>query len=560
MRAILRPDLEGKSMKYKYQTALALLALITIWPSSVGAQTIDAASSGSVGVAAQMTITAKLHGDPKIGDNMLMIHIVGSDGKPVAGAKITLSVAMTNMDMGTTHPKVSDQGKGDYEASVAFSMAGPWRVAVKVEVAGQKPVTKNFDFKPKAGGDMQGMEMHGDHMDMGSMMGRLGPWSMQREGSGTSWLPDSSPMFMKSLPKQGAYDVDAMGFITFNTNKSGGNRGDSRFFSNSMLMLMARRETGGGILGLSLMASLDPVFNGEFGYPDLFQTGETAYGQKLTDYQHPHDLLAEVTASYSHPIGHGLNGFVYGGPVGEPALGGPTFMHRPSGMEIPEAPISHHWFDSTHIAWGVVTAGVNTEKWQVEGSVFNGHEPDENRYSPDKLRLDSASGRITFAPNRNLALNASYGFMNSPESTSPGVDEHRLTSSAVWNLPFANGDNFAFTAAFGRNIVEGKNSDSFLTEATYLKGPNSIFARWEHVMKDELVGVPPGNYMINKFLVGGVRNLMVVDSFECGLGAYAGFYIFPGVLEPFYGRSPVTLGAFLRIRPGRMNHDMGAMH
>ena len=28
-----------------------------------------------------------------------------------------------------------------------------------------------------------------------------------------------------------------------------------------MLMLMARRETGGGTLGFNLMASLDPIFN-----------------------------------------------------------------------------------------------------------------------------------------------------------------------------------------------------------------------------------------------------------------------------------------------------------
>jgi len=546
-------------MNYKFLAPLTVLALVSIWPWPAHAQSSLAADAAVdvLPVAAGLTVTAKLHGDPKVGDNMLMIHVVGADGKPVTGAKITLSVAMTNMDMGTTHPKASDKGNGDYEASVAFSMAGPWRVSAKVEVAGQKTVTKNFDFKPKTGGgDMPGMDMHEGHMDMGAMMGRLGPWSMQREGSGTSWLPDSSPMFMKELPKQGKYDVDAMGFITFNGNDSGGKRGDSRFFSNSMFMLMGRRETGGGVLGLSLMASLDPLFNGEFGYPDLFQTGETAYGQPLTDYQHPHDLLAEVTASYSHPIGGGLGAFIYGGPVGEPALGGPTFMHRPSGMEIPEAPISHHWFDSTHIAWGVVTAGVNSEKWQVEGSVFNGHEPDENRYSPDKLRLDSASGRVTFAPSRNLALNASYGFMNSPESTAPGVDEHRLTASAIWNLPFANGNNLAVTGAFGRNISQGTNSDSFLLESTYLMGATSIFARWEHVMKDELVGVPPGNYMINKFLVGGVRNLLVRDGFEYGLGAYAGFYTFPGTLEPFYGKSPVTLGVFVRVGPGRMSHDM----
>ena len=117
-------------------------------------------------------------------------------------------------------------------------------------------------------------------------------------------------------------------------------------------------------------------------------------------------------------------------------------------------------------------------------------------------------------------------------------------------------DNLSVTAAFGRNIKQGANSDSFLTEATYLTGPTSLFARWEHVMKDELVGVPPGNYMINKFLVGGVRNIAQREGLDLGVGAYAGFYIFPSSLEPFYGKNPITIGAFLRLRPSRMQHDM----
>lgn len=388
------------------------------------------------------------------------------------------------------------------------------------------------------------------------MSGRLGPWGMQREGSGTSWLPDSSPMFMKSLPKSGRYSLDAMGFMTMNVGESGGKRGDSRFYLNSMLMLMARRETGGGVLGLSLMTSLDVLFNGEFGYPDLFQTGETAYGQKLTDYQHPHDLLTEVTASYSRPIGRGTNLFVYGGPVGEPALGGPTFMHRPSGMEIPEAPISHHWFDSTHIAWGVLTIGANSKRWQAEVSAFNGKEPDENRYAPDNIRLDSASARLTFNPDKEWSFNVSYGYLKSPESTEPGVDQHRVTAAALWSHALGPTSNLSVTAAFGRNIIGDHNSDALLVEGTVLHSKDSVFARWEHVMKDELVGVPEGSYMVNKFLFGGVHNLGSFDGLDLGLGAYAGVYSYPDSLKPFYGANPFTIGAFVRIRPSRMVHEM----
>lgn len=499
--------------------------------------------------APQVTIKVALKAGAMVGSNDLTLTLTTADGSPVKDATVTLDVAMSEMDMGTDHPAVKNNGDGTYSASVKFSMAGGWRVTAHVTAA-DGATTKTFDFSAGAG---HGMD---HHMDMSGMMGRLGPWGMQRESSGTSWIPDSSPMFMKMLPNAGGFDLSAMGFISFAENDAGGPRGDHRFFSNSMLMLMGSKEAGGGTLGFSLMGSLDPVFNGEFGYPDLFQTGESAHGQQLVDYQHPHDFLDEVTLSYSHPIGKDMRAFVYGGPVGEPALGGPTFMHRPSGVEIPEAPISHHWFDSTHISWGVLTLGVNNSKWQFEGSAFNGHEPNENRYAPDPIRLDSASTRLTFNPCPELSLNASYGFLNSPEANQPGVDQHRLTAAAIWNRPMHNGDNLAITGAFGRNIVQGKNSDAFLLEGTWMTGPTSIFGRWEHVEKDELIGIPPGNYMINKFLVGGVRDLTSREGFDVGLGAYAGFYVFPSSLDAFYGKSPVTFGVFLRIRPSRMKTGM----
>ncbi len=405
---------------------------------------------------------------------------------------------------------------------------------------------------------------HADHMDhkhmpgmdMHDMGGRLGPWQMGREGSGTSLLPESSPMFMKMLPKVGRYDLMLMGMVTANYADAGGKRGDSQFFSNSMPMLMARRETGGGILGFNVMASADALFNGERGYPDLFQTGETAHGQPLVDRQHPHDLISEFTASYSHPLSKDTRWFVYGGPVGEPALGGPMYLHRPSGMDIPETPISHHWFDATHISWGVITLGLNNAQWQVEGSTFNGHEPDENRFAPDPISLNSASGRVTYNPSRDLSFNAAFGYLKAPEKLEPGVDQHRLTFSGLYNLALENGDNLAVTGAFGRNYRLGGSTDAFLLEATLLHGSNSLFARYENVNKDELVGVPVGAYKINKFLFGGMHNLASRDGFDYGVGAYAGVYSFPSSLDAFYGKNPVTLGVFLRVRPSRMSHDM----
>jgi len=102
------------------------------------------ASPAAASPAINATIDA-----PKAGDNTLQITVTDAQGKPVTGAGVAATVAMTSMDMGTTHPAVKDIGNGKYAATVNFGMAGPWRVKVKVTPPGQKPITKAFDFTAK---------------------------------------------------------------------------------------------------------------------------------------------------------------------------------------------------------------------------------------------------------------------------------------------------------------------------------------------------------------------------------------------------------------------------
>lgn len=479
--------------------------------------------------------------------------------------KLTVTAALSMPAMaGMTmeQPKVSPGDKpGHYSVSLTFPHAGDYKLDLTVSPATGKPTILSFKITPgsaasgPAMGDMKGMKgMEGmAGMEGMQMKGNFGS-SANREGSGTSWQPDSSPMFMKMLPSLGGFELSTMGSINAGYVDAGGKRGDKGFFSDSMLMLMGRKETGGGTLGLDFMTSLDPIINGQFGVPDLFQTGETAHGVPLVDRQHPHNFFSEVAASYSHPLSKNWSGFIYGGPVGEPALGNVMFMHRASGMEIPEAPISHHWFDSTHISFGVATLGlIYQDKWKLEGSVFNGHEPGENRYTIGPEGLNSASGRLSYNPSRDWSFSTSYGYLSSPEALSPGVNEHRLTFSAAYSHDLPHGDNFSATAYFGQNIVEGsKTSNAWLGEATYYHGKDAFFTRFERVDKDELFNVPPGNYTVNKLLLGDVHNFYSKNQIDYGIGAYAGVYSFPSSLNAFYGKSPLTFGVFFRIRPSKM--------
>ncbi len=237
----------------------------------------------------------------------------------------------------------------------------------------------NMDTQPV--GSMAGMDMGAhDSTDMESTMpGMYGGYPMTREASGTAWQPQATPMGGLHIMRDGW-------MFMFHGNSDavydyqGGNRGDKKFFSPNMVMGMAQRSLGPGTIGFCMMLSLEPAAIGKNGYPELLQTGETADGiTPLIDRQHPHDLLMELTATYSVPINDDNSVFAYFGYPGEPALGPATFMHRFSGEDIPEAPITHHWLDSTHVTFGVATIGYVWKQFKVDGSIFTGREPDEYR-------------------------------------------------------------------------------------------------------------------------------------------------------------------------------------
>jgi hypothetical protein len=149
---------------------------------------------------------------------------------------------------------------------------------------------------------------------------------------------------------------------------------------------------------------------GKRGYPLLLQTGETADGRTpLVDRQHPHDFFMELSASYRLPLSQDSALSAYFGWPGEPALGPPAPDHRFSGAEILETPISHHWLDSTHVSFGVATLGYSWRNWRIEESLFNGREPDQNRWNIESGKFDSTSIRLSFERARGYLHGVSFG-------------------------------------------------------------------------------------------------------------------------------------------------------
>jgi hypothetical protein len=388
-------------------------------------------------------------------------------------------------------------------------------------------------------------------MSLGEMSGFYGPYALTRESSGTSWQPDST--LMTGLHRMsGPWMSMVHGLINVIYDDQGGPRGATQTFSNSWLMFLARRELSDGAFGLRLMLSADPLM-GRDGYPLLFQTGETANGVvPLIDRQHPHDLLMEAAVTYSFDPTPRSSLFVYAGLPGEPALGPPAFMHRLSGMDDPQAPLGHHWLDSTHVSWGVVTGGYTWRNFKVEASAFNGREPDQDHYNIETGPLDSWAVRLSLNPTADWSLQASTGHLLSPEQLQPGVNVQRTTASASYNAPVAL--SWQTTVAWGHNEPStGQASNAFLIESELRLTPaHTLFARFERVGKDDLFLAGQALYgrlfVINSLTAGYVHDFADLGGVSFGVGALVSTYSYPSALNEAYGYRPTSFMVFMHAR------------
>lgn len=443
------------------------------------------------------------------------------------------------------------------------------------ELAPAKPGEKRPDAKPTptahnhdgtTDGKRNGMSGKDHDMKMSSVTNIGDP--MERESSGTSWGPDSSPIYAKMKMTDGGGMWMFMGTAFLRYTQVGSSRDVSVAGKGSkakadfptMFMAMYSHPIGEkSQFGFRVMASLDPIFEQGFGYPLLYQSGEQFRGLPIHDRQHPHDIISELAVTFSHKFDDTKSFFLYAGIPGEPALGPPMYLHRTSGMNNPDAPIGHHWQDATHITYGVVTAGFSFGKGKIEASAFNGTEPNENRWNFDKPRLNSFSGRFSANPTKNLALQISHGYLKNPEPLEPEIRVLRkTTASAIYNKRLDDERNLSGTFVWGQNYANGERSSSFLFESNYDFFKNAVFGRVETVKKSghDLVLVEPldhGQFWVQAFSIGYVRDIVQGKGIDLGLGGMATINHNPQSLSPVYGGT--THGGwqfFMRFRPSKL--------
>jgi len=398
--------------------------------------------------------------------------------------------------------------------------------------------------------------------------------SLDRAASGTTWLPDAAPhrAIHRSL---GDWMLMAHGSVFGQYDRQETLHGDTQFGVVDWEMFMAARPLGAGMFTARVMTSLEALALGRRGYPELLQSGATDGGSRLANRQHPHDLWNELAATYDHAVTSSVAAFVYGGVVGEPSLGPVAYMHRPSADADPFAPLGHHWQDAAHESFGVITAGVYGARAKLEGSAFNGREPDDYRFNLDYqgARLDSYSARLTVAPTSRVVASAWGGYIFDHDPLDPGTGMQRYGASVLTALPGASNGAWSAALVGGINIhhhgarahnhgAEPAKSyhvaTSTLLETTYELGDRAtLYGRAEQVQKSaddlgfngaDLVQL----FTIRALTVGATTELVTARDLSFGIGARGTMNLVPATLEPTYQtRTPLGFSVFLRVRPTR---------
>jgi hypothetical protein len=378
--------------------------------------------------------------------------------------------------------------------------------------------------------------------------------------SGTSENAPAWPMPM-IMTHFGSWNTMFMGQGLLIDTQQSGPRGGDKLYSTNWFMAWAEHRVGSrGAFNADLMLSLEPATITAERYPLLFQTGETAYGKPIVDGQHPHNLIMGLGLHYAYQLGENTSVDAYFAPVGDPALGPVAFPHRASAMELPEAPISHHWQDSTHISDEVVTLGIAHNKLRLEASGFHGSEPGENRWTIQGGPINSWATRLWFFPTKHWAAQVSFGRIAHPEALEPG-DQVRLTASLQYITPVPGG-SWASTFVWGRNhdTATLRNLNAYLIESVVpVTRRNIITGSAELVDKDELfAGLPEieqrldvlygSTFRIGAYTVGYTRDIALFRFVETGVGANLSVYSMPDAIKPYYGSRPVGGNIFVRFR------------
>jgi hypothetical protein len=354
-----------------------------------------------------------------------------------------------------------------------------------------------------------------------------------------------------------------------------GPRGQNAFSIPDMLMVDAGSSVGDRqYLAVDFMGTVEKWTLPKNGYPELLQIGEEREdGSPFLDDQHPHSSPV-MGLTFSDTVS--LPGFLSGdsedgrknhakiwfAPRGESTDGPIAFMHRPTGMVNPDAPLGHHiGQDVGHISSTVLGVSMRLARTTVEVSAFHGAEPNPEAVDLPMGTIDSYAARVTEQFARHFFAMASAAYVKSPEPSEPQLDHiWRYSASAYGDASISEGWTLHETLIWGliNNYDQASSLNSFANEFWLNKDAYNFWGRLEVLQRTprELAITSTDDINRGRWVtaatLGYTQRLAQWEAAELGLGVSVTKDFLPAEFESTYGGDPLTAKIFLQMSGMKM--------
>ncbi len=350
------------------------------------------------------------------------------------------------------------------------------------------------------------------------------------------------------------------GYVT-----EGGPRGQDAAVSTNMVMVDAGTTLGDRhYLNLDLMTTAELWTLPDRGYPLLLQIGEeNAAGQPYRDAQHPHSSpIMGLTLSDTMRLSSDVALKIFFAPRGETTDGPVAFMHRPTGMINPDAPLGHHiGQDVGHVTSTVIGASFKVGSTRLEASTFYGREPQPAKVDLPLGSPDSGAARIIHEFSPKFMAMASLAYVSHPEPDDPDIASLLRYSASIYNrVAITEGWTLNNTFIFGAitNYDHASTLNSIGEEFCLSSGAPNIWGRIEILQRTPaelaISTLPDQNRgrWVAATTVGYTHYLTKWEGATLGVGGSITKDFLPDDYAASYGGNPWSGKVFLQLKGMRM--------
>lgn len=339
-----------------------------------------------------------------------------------------------------------------------------------------------------------------------------------------------------------------------------GPRGRSTLTIPNMFMVDVGTTVGDRqFINLDFMGTVERWTYPDGGYPELLQVGEeNANHQPFVDAQHPHSSpIMGLTLSDTISLGDGKDhAKIWFSPRGQSTDGPVAFMHRPTGMINPDAPLGHHiGQDVGHISSTVLGTSVRLSNTTIEASTFNGTEPEPTKIDLPIAPFNSYAVRAIHEFTPQTYAMASFAFVKDPEPHDSDLDHVWRYSASVYNERSFDG-GWMLHSAFIYGLINGYDKvgalNSFSEELWLHKENKNFWSRVEYLQRTpselQVSSTNPGDpRRVTAATLGYTHRIVNFDDGALGVGASVTKDFLPSEFQGTYGGNPLTAKVFLQL-------------